>query len=236
MAGHSTIDYDSERVSRPAGLTTMRTPITELVLATRNPHKGEELTALLSGLGITIRTLKDFPEAPEVEEDGATCEANAIKKAMEISRATGLAAVADDTGLEVEALGGRPGVYAARYAGEQASYEDNCQKLITELSGVPLEQRKARFLTVAALAVPGEQIQVAQGVLIGYITENPTGSQGFGYDPVFYVPEHGATLAELSAEQKNLISHRAKAFQKLRELVQLRNAEAEVVGTAGRPL
>ena len=213
----------------------MGTAITELVLATRNQHKREELVLLLSGLGITIRTLTDFPEAPEVEEDGATCEANAIKKAVEISRATGLPAVADDTGLEVDALGGRPGVYAARYAGNQASYEDNCRKLISELSGVPTEQRKARFLTVAALAIPGEQIQVALGVLNGYITEQPTGSQGFGYDPVFYIPELGATLAELSAEQKNRISHRAKAFQRVRELLQLRNADAEVVGIVGRP-
>lgn len=213
----------------------MRTAITELVLATRNRHKSEELAALLSGLGIAIRTLKDFPEAPEVEEDGATCEANAIKKAVEIARATGIPAVADDTGLEVDALGGRPGVYAARYAGEQASYEDNCRKLLSELSGVPTEQRKARFLTVAAMAVPGEQIQVALGVLNGYITENPTGSRGFGYDPVFYVPELGATLAELSAEQKNRISHRAKAFQRVRELLGLRNAEAEVVGIVRPP-
>jgi len=213
----------------------MGTAITELVLATRNQHKGEELVALLGGLGITIRTLKDFPKAPEVVEDGATCEANAIKKAMEISRATGLPSVADDTGLEVKVLGGRPGVYAARYAGEQASYEDNCRKLIDELSGVPMEQRQARFLTVAALAVPGEQIQVALGVLNGYITEKPTGSEGFGYDPVFYVPELGATLAELSAEQKNRISHRAKAFQRVRELLQQKNADAEMVGTVGRP-
>lgn len=214
----------------------MGTAITELVLATRNPHKGEELAALLAGLGITIRTLKDFPEAPEVEEDGATCEANAIKKAVEIARATGIPSVADDTGLEVDALGGRPGVYAARYAGEQASYEDNCRKLISELSGVPREQRKARFLTVAAMAVPGEQIQVALGELNGYITEHPMGSRGFGYDPIFYVPELGATLAELSAEQKNVISHRAKAFQRVRELLQRRNADAEVVATVGRPL
>ena len=148
--------------------------ITELVLATRNRHKGEELAALLGDLGIRIRTLADFPEAPEVEEDGATCEANAIKKATEISRATGLTAVADDTGLEVDALGGRPGVYAARYAGEGATYEDNCRKLIQELSGVPREQRTARFITVAAIAVPGEPVQVAHGTLEGYIDRKST--------------------------------------------------------------
>ncbi|HSN04769.1 MAG TPA: XTP/dITP diphosphatase [Nitrospira sp.] len=186
--------------------------IKELVLATRNRHKGEELEALLGDLGIRIRTLADFPGAPEVEEDGETCEANAIKKARVIANATGLPAVADDTGLEVDALGGRPGVYAARYAGENATYEDNCRKLLQELAGVPRDKRTARFLTVAAIAVPGETVQVTRGVLEGYITEQSAGSRGFGYDPVFYVPEAGATLAEITPEQKNRISHRAKAF------------------------
>ena len=203
--------------------------IVELVLATRNRHKGEELMALLGDLGIRIRTLADFPEAPEVEEDGLTCEANAIKKATEISRATGLTAVADDTGLEVDALGGRPGVYAARYAGDDATYEDNCNKLIRELSGVPREQRTARVITVAAIAVPGEPVQVARGVLEGCITESPVGSGGFGYDPVFYVPELHATLAEISADRKNRISHRAKAFLQAKELLRARQSE-NIVG------
>lgn len=184
--------------------------------------------ALLGDLGIRIRTLADFPEAPEVEEDGLTCEANAIKKATEISRATGLTAVADDTGLEVDALGGRPGVYSARYAGEEATYEDNCNKLIRELSGVPREQRTARFITVAAIAVPGEPVQVARGVLEGCITESPVGSGGFGYDPVFYVPELHATLAEISADRKNRISHRAKAFLQAKELLRARQSESPV--------
>ena len=202
--------------------------MTEIVLATRNRHKGEELTALLGDVGIRIRTLADFPDAPEVEEDGATCEANAIKKATEIARATGLTAVADDTGLEVDALGGRPGVYAARYAGEGATYEDNCKKLIQELAGVPHERRTARFITVAAIVTPGEPAHVAHGTLEGYITEAPVGSGGFGYDPVFYVPEAGATLAEISAEQKNRISHRAKAFLQAKELLRARQSESIV--------
>lgn len=202
--------------------------MTDIVLATRNRHKGEELAALLGDLNIRIRTLADFPDAPEVEEDGVTCEANAIKKATEIARATGLTAVADDTGLEVDALGGRPGVYAARYAGEGATYEDNCRKLIQELSGVPRERRTARFITVAAIAVPGEPAQVASGSLEGYITEAPAGTGGFGYDPVFYVPEVGATLAEISAEQKNRISHRAKAFLQAKELLRVRQSESSV--------
>jgi XTP/dITP diphosphohydrolase len=202
--------------------------ISEVVLATRNRHKVEELAALLGDLGIRIRTLADFPHAPEVEEDGATCEANAIKKACEIARATGLTAVADDTGLEVDALAGRPGVYAARYAGEHATYEDNCRKLVQELEGVPHERRTARFITVAAIAVPGEPVQVTQGVLNGYITEKASGSKGFGYDPVFYVPELKATLAEISAEQKNRISHRAKAFLQAKEFLRARQSESTV--------
>jgi XTP/dITP diphosphohydrolase len=194
--------------------------VKEVVLATRNRHKGAELAALLGDLGITIRTLDEFPHVPEVVEDGATCEANAIKKAREVAAATGLPVVADDTGLEVDALNGRPGVYAARYAGEHATYEDNCRKLIQELHGVPPMQRTARFITVAALVLPsGGGVQVTTGELSGRITEAPVGSKGFGYDPVFFVPELGKTLAELTPDVKNRISHRAKAFLKLRDLL-----------------
>jgi XTP/dITP diphosphohydrolase len=193
--------------------------VKDIVLATRNRHKGEELASLLGDAGIRIRTLAEFPMAPEVEEDGETCEANAIKKAVEIARATGLTAVADDTGLEVDALGGRPGVFAARYAGAQATYDDNCRKLLQELAGVPRERRTARFLTVAAVASPGGGVQTTHGILEGRITEACTGERGFGYDPVFYVPELGRTLAELTPEEKNRVSHRAKAFLKLRDLL-----------------
>jgi len=193
--------------------------ITELVLATRNLHKGEELSVLLSSLGIRVRTMAEFPDAPEVIEDGDTCEANAVKKARTIADVTGLPAVADDTGLEVDALDGRPGVFAARYAGEHVSYEDNWRKLLKELAGVPRKRRQARFLTVAALALPDGGIEVAQGTLEGIIAEEPAGTGGFGYDPVFHVPELGKTLAELSAEQKNRISHRAKAFAEIRAML-----------------
>lgn len=193
--------------------------IRELVLATRNRHKGEELAALLDDLGIKIRTLDEFPDAPEVIEDGNTCEANAVKKARAIAEFTGLPTVADDTGLEVDALGGRPGVYAARYAGENATYEDNCRKLLRELTGVPRERRTARFLTVAAVALPSDGVRVAQGTLNGVIAEEASGTLGFGYDPVFLIPELGKTLAQLSAGQKNTISHRAKAFTQAKELL-----------------
>ncbi|GKS63971.1 non-canonical purine NTP pyrophosphatase [Nitrospira sp.] len=190
--------------------------VNEIVLATRNPDKGRELGALLGGLGIRIRTLADFPSAPEVVEDGTTCEANAIKKAREIARATGVPAVADDTGLEVDALGGCPGVYAARYAGEHATYEDNCRKLLLELAEVPRSNRTARFLTVAAIAFPSGDVHVTQGSLEGVIAEQSLGDQGFGYDPVFLVPEFNRTLAQLTAEEKNRMSHRAKAFVQMR--------------------
>ena len=201
--------------------------IRELVLATRNRHKVIELVALLGDLDIAIRTLDEFPEAPDVVEDGDTCEANAVKKARAIAEFTGLPAVADDTGLEVDALGGRPGVYAARYAGEHATYEDNCRKLLQELTGVPRERRTARFLTVAAIALPSGGIRVAQGTLDGVIAEEASGTLGFGYDPVFLIPELGKTLAQLSADQKNTISHRAKAFMQAKDL--LREMEFEML-------
>ena len=191
----------------------------ELVLATRNRHKRAELATLLADLPIRIRTMDEYPEVPDVVEDGDTCEANAIKKARAVSEATGLLAVADDTGLEVDALSGRPGVYAARYAGLEASYEDNWRKLLQELTGVPRDRRTARFVTVAAVATPFQTVEVKTGRLEGLIAETPAGARGFGYDPVFYVPELGKTLAELSGEEKNRISHRAKAFEQVRELL-----------------
>ncbi len=193
--------------------------IHELVLATRNRHKVAELLMLLGDPRITIRTLDEFPGAPDVVEDGDTCEANAVKKARAIAEYTGLPAVADDTGLEVDALGGRPGVYAARYAGEHATYEDNCRKLLLELTGVSPAQRTARFLTVAAIALPSGRVRVALGVLDGMIAEEASGTLGFGYDSVFSVPELGQTLAQLSADQKNTISHRAKAFTQAKDLL-----------------
>ena len=201
--------------------------IHELVLATRNRHKVEELVALLGDPDITIHALDEFPNAPDVVEDGDTCEANAVKKARAIADFTGLPAVADDTGLEVDALGKRPGVYAARYAGENATYEDNCRKLLRELTGVPREQRTARFLTVAAIALPSDGIRVARGTLHGMIAEEASGTLGFGYDPVFLIPELGKTLAQLSPGQKNAISHRAKAFTQAKDL--LREMEFEVI-------
>ncbi|HSE59799.1 MAG TPA: XTP/dITP diphosphatase [Nitrospiraceae bacterium] len=196
----------------------------ELIVATRNKDKCKELQALLQDLGVRIRTIGDFPGAPDVVEDGATCEANAMKKAQSAAQFTGLPAIADDTGLEVAALDGRPGVYAARYAGESATYEDNWRKLLHELNGVPRARRQARFVTAAAIAYPDGRVQVALGALDGVITEQPRGTAGFGYDPVFLVPDKGKTLAEMSPEEKNQVSHRARAFQQAKELLQVSEA------------
>ncbi|MDT7040799.1 XTP/dITP diphosphatase [Candidatus Nitronereus thalassa] len=191
----------------------------ELVLATGNRDKQKEMVALLSDLPITIRTLNEFEPVPPIIEDGETCEANAMKKATIIANHTGCLALADDTGLEVEALGGRPGVYAARYAGEDATYEDNCRKLLKEMAGVPVEKRSARFVTVVAIADPSSSVQVVEGELNGMIAEARSGNDGFGYDPVFLVPEFGKTLAQMTLEEKNQISHRGRALVKAKAVL-----------------
>ena len=193
--------------------------IRELVLATGNLNKQQELKALLEDTGLKILTLADFPGAPEIVEDGTTCEENAIKKAQGIAQFTKCWALADDTGLEVDALDGRPGVYAARYAGEQATYEDNCQKLLRELESIPSSQRSARFITVIAVSDSIGKVEIAEGVLPGQIAQTSQGTKGFGYDPVFFVPEVGKTLAEMSLDQKNRISHRAIAFKKAKDIL-----------------
>ena len=191
----------------------------ELVLATGNRDKQQEMKALLQDLGLTIWTLDEFPAAPVVVEDGETCQANAGKKAREIAQFTGALTLADDTGLEVDALGGRPGVFAARYAGAHATYADNCRKLLDELTGVPAEQRGARFLTVVAIADPVSSVEFVEGVLRGRIADHCSGGHGFGYDPVFIVPELGKTLAALTLDQKNRISHRGQALAKAKDVL-----------------
>ena len=188
----------------------------ELLIATANAHKARELAAVLGGLPLALRTLKDFPGLGEVEEDGLTLEANACKKAVFYSRASGLWALGDDSGLEVEALGGRPGVRSARYAGEPADSEANNRKLIQELSGLGPERRGARFRCVLALAGPSGEPRLEEGAVSGRITETYHGAGGFGYDPLFYLPELGRTMAELSLEEKNRVSHRALALLKMK--------------------
>lgn len=182
----------------------------KLVIATRNPHKLEEIHAIFNFQGLDVCSAFDFPDIPDVIEDGETLEANAIKKAVEICQATGLPALADDSGLEVEALNGEPGVYSARWAGETCSYADNNAKLLRELAGK--ENRWARFRTVIALALPGEPPQTVEGSVQGTIINELRGSRGFGYDPLFVPDGYNQTFAELPAEVKNRISHRARAL------------------------
>jgi XTP/dITP diphosphohydrolase len=182
----------------------------KLVIATRNPHKLEEIHAIFDFQGLDVCSAFDFPEIPDVVEDGATLEANAVKKAVEICKATGLPAMADDSGLEVEVLHGEPGVFSARWSGEGCTYHDNNLKLLRELAGK--SNRSAQFRTVIALALPGEEPQTVEGSVHGRIIEELRGNQGFGYDPLFVPDGYNQTFAELPAEVKNKISHRARAL------------------------
>lgn len=182
----------------------------KLVIASRNLHKLEEIHAIFDFQGLEVCSSFDFPEIPDVVEDGDTLEANAIKKAVEICKATGLPALADDSGLEVEALNGEPGVYSARWSGEGCTYADNNLKLLRELAGNP--NRRAQFRTVIALALPGEEPQTVEGSVQGRIIEELRGDQGFGYDPLFMPDGYNQTFAELPAGVKNKISHRARAL------------------------
>ncbi len=195
-----------------------------LVMATRNPGKIRELRELLKDLGIQLRSLADFPELPEIAETGDTFADNAATKAREVARLTQLPALADDSGLEVAALDGRPGVFSARYAQDVTrpaapGDADNWRKLLDELKGVPWERRQARFVCAIALALPDGRLFTARGECAGRIATGPQGGQGFGYDPVFWVPEYGATMAQLGAAVKNRISHRARALKSLPELL-----------------
>ncbi len=191
-----------------------------LIFATRNRGKLVELEALLGGLGgLELWSLDGF-NVPPIEEDGSTFHENAAKKARVVSQITGLPALADDSGLEVDALGGAPGVWSARYAGEGASDQANNDKLLAALAGVPAAQRTARFRSVVALADEagslGGQVLYGEGRCEGVILEAPRGTGGFGYDPLFFAPELGATFAELGLGPKNDLSHRARAFRDLR--------------------
>lgn len=186
-----------------------------LVIGTHNKKKAREIAQILAVPGLKVATLDDFPNAPHVDEDGKTFKENAIKKAVEVADAIGHMVCADDSGLEVDALGGAPGVVSARYGGEHGNDARNIDRLLRELRNVPLEKRTARFKTVAALAKPGELLATVEGTLEGVITEIPIGTNGFGYDPVFFIPALNKTCAQMSAIEKNDISHRGQAFRKL---------------------
>jgi XTP/dITP diphosphohydrolase len=184
----------------------------KLVIATRNAHKLEEIQEIFDFQGLEVLSAFDFPEVPDVVEDGDTLEANAIKKAVEVAEATGCWSLADDSGLEVAALDGAPGVYSARYAGEQCSYTDNNDKLLRELADQ--DDRSAQFRTVLALSDPEGNVQTLEGACPGEIIEDLRGTNGFGYDPLFIPKGYSETFAELDSSIKNKISHRARALQK----------------------
>lgn len=191
----------------------------ELVLATHNKGKVRELEKLLEGSGLKVLSLHEFPDFPEVVEDGDTFEANAVKKALETAVATGRVALADDSGLEVDHLGGAPGVHSARFAGPARDDAANNRKLLQLLDGVPAEKRTARFCCVVAVAGPDGRVKTARGTCDGIIGTGPRGNSGFGYDPLFYVPEYNQTFAQLDLAVKNRISHRGRAFAAAKDIL-----------------
>jgi XTP/dITP diphosphohydrolase len=190
-----------------------------IVLATRNRHKARELGELLAGIPVRVLCLADFPSLPEVVEDGETFRENAVKKAEETAAGTGLPALADDSGLEVDALDGLPGVRSARFAGEGAGDGENIRRLLTLMAPVPPRERTARFRCVVALAAPGRATVIAEGTTEGTITRQPVGEGGFGYDPVFFSPLLGKTFAEAAPAEKHRVSHRGRALEAARELI-----------------
>jgi XTP/dITP diphosphohydrolase len=192
----------------------------KLLVATNNPGKVREYQALLKGLPLTLTYPAQEGIDIEVEEIGSTFAQNARLKATAYARTSGLLTLADDSGLEVDALGGEPGTRSARFAGQGASDEDRYRLLLSKLEGVPWQQRTARFRCVIAVARPQGEVHTAQGTCEGLIAFEPRGEHGFGYDPVFYVPERGQTMAELEPEVKNRISHRARAAEGARRILQ----------------
>ena len=183
----------------------------KLVIATRNKHKLEEIREIFHIPGLEVVSAFDFPDVPDVVEDGETFEANAIKKAVTLAKATGLWALADDSGLEVDALNGAPGVYSARYAGEPVDYKANNRKLLQELQDAP--NRSARFRCVIALSNPAGETRVVDGRCEGTIGFEERGDKGFGYDPLFIPEGHTVTFAEMDAAAKHAISHRGRALR-----------------------
>ena len=189
----------------------------KLILASKNAHKAQEMQAIL-GNKVELIT-QDAAGCGEIDviEDGATFEENAIKKAVEIMQTTGLPTIADDSGLCVDSLGGKPGIYTARFAGENATDDENITKLLDELKDVPEADRTAKFVCVIALAVPDSEPVCFRGEVCGRILTEKHGDNGFGYDPVFYLPQFDASMAEVPAEAKNSVSHRFNALKLLKE-------------------
>ena len=192
----------------------------DLLLATTNEHKLEEYRAIFFDLPYRLLSLQDIQLDMDVEETGATFAENAELKARAYAQASGLLALADDSGLEIDALGGAPGVFSARFAGRDTSYQERFRLILERLEGLPVEERRARFRCAIVLAEPSGYTRLVEGVIEGVIAEAPRGEHGFGYDPIFLVPEIGKTTAELTPASKHLISHRGRAAQLARILLE----------------
>ncbi|PLT30201.1 XTP/dITP diphosphatase [Peribacillus deserti] len=190
-----------------------------VLIATKNKGKAKEFESLFASKGYEVLTLLDIPNAPDVEETGSSFEENAVIKAEAIARQAGHFVVADDSGLIVDALDGRPGIFSARYAGEDKNDQANLEKVLEELRGVPEGERTARFYCSLALASPNQETITVAGSVEGLIINEPRGDSGFGYDPIFFVKDLGKTMAELSSQEKNKISHRAHALKELESLL-----------------
>lgn len=211
------IAYQKEALLTEVGPKTNELEENVIVIATRNPGKAKEFSAIFGEKGYTVKTLLDYPELPDVEETGKTFEENARLKAETIAAILNQPVLADDSGLMVDALNGMPGIYSARFAGEPTNNASNNAKLLHELTGVPQEKRQATFHCTLVFANPKKESLVVEGDWAGEIGTIPRGEGGFGYDPLFFVPEEGKTAAELPSEVKNKISHRGKAVAKLKE-------------------
>lgn len=192
----------------------------EAIIATHNPGKVKEFKEILEPRGYDVKSLAEIGFTEEIEETGHTFEENAILKAEAVVKAVNKMVIADDSGLSIDNLGGRPGVYSARYAGEQKDDQANIEKVLSELKGIEKEQRTARFRCALAVSIPGEETKTVEGHVEGYIAEEPRGEYGFGYDPIFIVKDKDKTMAELTSDEKNKISHRADALKKLSKLLE----------------
>jgi len=192
----------------------------ELLVATKNLGKVREIRKALKGFELRIYTLSDFPDVPEIREDRKSFTENALKKGRFYSKYFGELTIADDSGLEVDALRGLPGIHSARYAGERASNRENNRKLLTEMEGIRFSKRGAKFRCVIAMVSPDGREVIAEGTCRGRIGFKEVGKKGFGYDPLFILPQYGKTMAQLSIEEKNRVSHRGKALKKIRRIIQ----------------
>lgn len=189
----------------------------QVIIATQNLGKAKDFEALFRPFGYEVLTLRDIAEDIDVEETGTTFEENAILKAETVAKLLNKAVIADDSGLEIDALNGEPGVYSARYAGGEKSDSANIEKVLEKMAGIPEERRHARFRCVLAIAVPGKETKTFSGTCEGYIIEASRGANGFGYDPVFWVPAEGRTLAEMQPQEKAAISHRGNAMREMQQ-------------------